>query len=107
MHLLLIILGSLLRLVSSGLATVRPGVIWLRLREVSFSRQADFGRPGYPFAGWLYVWPLFGAFWKTLDCNDYFPTADCRGGVGGLVPVTQSNRPPALDHRKPVAIRRF
>ena len=109
MQLLLIILGCLSRLVPSGVKTVRRGVMSLRLREASFFPKADLEPPGSPFVGWLKIWPVLGAFWKPLDCHEYFPVADCRDGVGGRipVPVTSRVRCSALGRRKPVATRRF
>ena len=109
MHFLLIILGCLLRLVSSGVKTVRRGGTSLRLREASFFPKADLGYPGSPFVGWLNVWPVLWAFWTSPGCYAYLPVAGCRDGVGGRVPlpVTSRTRHSALGRRKPVATRRF
>ena len=109
MQLLLIILRCLLRLVPSGVKTVRRGGTSLRPREASFFPNADLGHPGSPFVGWLNICPVSGAFWNSLDCYAYLPVAGCRDGVGGRVPVPVTSRPrhSALGRRKPVATRRF
>ena len=109
MQLLLIILGCLLRRLPSGVRTVRRGGTSLRLRGASFSPKANLGYPGSPFVGWLNVWPVLWAFWKSLDCNECLSVAGCRDGLRGRVPVPVTSRPrhSALGRRKPVATRRF